>query len=82
MFVDAFGTSSGSKSIWMSMMLLCSPLGVTIGYEMAAVAMMYSDWQHVFIIQSCLSLACFFTIIFIPPKYIEIYEIVQALKIE
>lgn len=81
-FVDAFGTSTGSKSVWMSFMLLCSPLGVTIGYEMSALAITYSNWQRVFFIEACLSLACFFTILFIPARYIEIYEIVQALKQE
>lgn len=44
-FVDAYGTSTSSKSVWMSFMLLCCPMGVIIGYEMAAIAMYYSTWQ-------------------------------------
>ena len=79
-FVDAFGTSNAHKSFWMSFMLLCCPMGVIIGYEMTAVSMNYSTWQQSFVIEACVSMACFVIIIGIPSKYIEIYDIVMVMK--
>jgi len=66
----------------MSMMLVGAPLGVIVGYLMAAVLQSYATWKLAFEIQGIISFAYFFVFTVIPSRYLEINKIQLAKKME
>lgn len=71
-WADAFGTEK-QKSIWLTFLLLASPLGVVLGYTLTFYMQKYlNDWRWSFYIQAIAILPCSACFLITPSKYINI----------
>lgn len=82
LYVDTFGTKT-TKPIMLSLILLAPPIGVVIGYGITGICIAAgADWRASFIIQGATMAFCFFVILLIPNKLINIDEVNQMKRKE
>lgn len=72
-WADAFGNEK-EKSQWLTYQLISSPLGVIMGYGLAAALQNNIGWRWAFYIQSFLLLPSMIGLMFTPPKYFDLEE--------
>jgi MFS family permease len=70
-WTDTYGNDA-QKTKWLTYMLISSPLGVIIGYGMAAVLQNGIGWRWAFYIQSIMLLPSMVGLMITPSKYYEI----------
>lgn len=70
-WADAYGTEK-QKSIWLTILLLASPMGVIIGYTMTFYMINYYSWEWSFYLQALLILPCVAAVLLTPTKYLDI----------
>jgi predicted MFS family arabinose efflux permease len=70
-WADAYGTEK-QKSIWLTILLLASPLGVVLGYTLTFYMQKYLNWEWSFYIQAVAILPCAACYLITPSKYINI----------
>jgi len=70
-WADAYGTEK-QKSIWLTVLLLASPLGVVLGYTLTYYMEKYLSWEWSFYIQAIALLPCAACILVTPSRYINI----------
>lgn len=70
-WADAFGNEK-QKSIWLTILLLASPLGVVLGYTLTFYMQKYLTWEWSFYIQAIAILPCVGCFMITPSKYINI----------
>lgn len=71
-------SAKGSKSVYMSFILLSPPIGVLLGYSLTAYCIaFYNNWRLSFIIQGLLMAFATIILILIPTKYINIDEVAK-----
>lgn len=72
-WADAFGNDQ-QKSQWLTYQLISSPLGVIMGYGMAAGLQDNIGWRWAFYIQSIFLLPSMIGLLFTPTKYFDLEE--------
>ena len=72
-WADAFGNET-QKSKWLTYQLISSPLGVIMGYGMAASLQNNLGWRWAFYIQALLLLPSMIGLILTPSKYFDLNE--------
>jgi len=71
-WADAYGTEK-QKSIWLTVLLLASPIGVVFGYTMTYYTITYlNSWEWSFYIQALCLIPCSACIFATPSRYIDI----------
>jgi MFS family permease len=70
-WADAFG-SEKVKSIWISGLLLCSPIGIFVGFTLTSYMVANYRWEYSFLIQACIAVPCVAGILYTPLKYLNI----------
>mmetsp|Transcript_2678 Transcript_2678/g.4508 ORF Transcript_2678/g.4508 Transcript_2678/m.4508 type:complete len:211 (+) Transcript_2678:290-922(+) len=70
-WADTFGTEK-QKSIFLTLLLLASPLGVVFGYTITYYMIQYYTWEYSFYVQALCLLPCAIILIFTPTKYIDV----------
>lgn len=78
-WADAYGTEK-QKSIWLTVLLLASPLGVVLGYTLTFYMQKYLNWEWSFYIQAIAILPCAACFLITPSKYININAAVTYKK--
>ena len=78
-WADAFGNEQ-EKSRWLTYQLISSPLGVILGYGLAAALQYNIGWRWAFYIQSFFLLPSMLGLLFTPPKYFDLEEADQSHK--
>ena len=82
LYVDTFGTKT-TKPIMLSLILLAPPIGVVTGYGITGTCISAGvDWRVSFIIQGATMAFCFFVILLIPNKLINIDDVNQMKREE
>lgn len=76
--MDTYG-SSKTKPVWLSAMLLSSPLGVIFGYGMTAII---ESWRDSFFIQGMIVSFTSVLMLSVPEHYINIDVVTEAKKKE
>lgn len=76
-WADAFANEK-QKSVWLTFLILSSPLGVVGGFTLTAVMVKYATWQWSFWIQGALILPCAFSFFVTPQKYLDIDGTIKA----
>ena len=78
-WADTFGSTDKQKTLWMTMLLLCSPIGVLIGYILCASVMSYSlDWRYAFYIQAVCFILPVSALILTPRKYFDLEAAIES----
>lgn len=72
-WVDAFGPPD-RKGIWLSLLLLCPPIGVLLGFGLTGIMVDILDWRWAFYFQVILFIPCFIVFIIVPNDYFSIHE--------
>jgi len=76
LYIDTFGTTH-TKSMWMSYILVAPPVGVVIGYGLTGVVIAYDlDWRISFFIQGVLMALSFFSVVYVPARYLNIDQVI------
>jgi predicted MFS family arabinose efflux permease len=70
-WADAYGNEK-QKSIWLTVLLLASPIGVVMGYTLTFYMQKYLSWEWSFYIQAIAILPCAGCFLITPSKYINI----------
>lgn len=70
-WADAYGTEK-QKSIWLTVLLLASPVGVVMGYTLTFYMIKHLTWEWSFYIQAMAIIPCSLCILITPNKYIDI----------
>ena len=68
---DTFGTEK-QKSVWLTISLLASPLGVVLGYTLTYYMIQHLTWEWSFYIQAMALVPCSIAILITPSKYIDL----------
>ena len=77
LYVDTY-SAKGSKSVYMSFILLSPPIGVLLGYSLTAYCIaFYDNWRLSFYIQGFFMAFAAILLILIPTKYINIDEVAR-----
>lgn len=76
-WADAFANEK-QKSVWLTFLILSSPLGVVGGFTLTAVMVRYGFWYYSFWIQGVLILPCAFSFFVTPRKYLDIEGTIKA----
>ena len=69
------------KSSWISFMLMCCPLGITVGFSITALFTNHYKWEGAFWVFSALSFLCSFLICLVPAKYFDVNHAIEYKKI-
>jgi MFS family permease len=75
-WADAMG-SEKVKTIWVSGLLLCSPLGIFVGFTMTSYMVANYRWEYSFIVQACIAVPCVAAILYTPLEYLNIDAAIQ-----
>ena len=70
-WANTFGNAS-QQALWMTYLMITSPLGVIMGYLLCGFSSDYISWKWSFYIQSILMLPSFMGLILIPNKYFDV----------
>lgn len=70
-WADAFGNDT-QKSKWLTYQLISSPLGVILGYGLAAALQDNIGWRWAFYLQSLALFPSFIGLLLVPSKYYDI----------
>ena len=49
-WADAFAANDKQKTCWMTVLLLCTPIGVLLGYVLTAYSIQAANWRWAFYI--------------------------------
>ena len=72
-WADKFGSTEKMKTLWLTLLLLCGPIGVLFGYLLEASLIHGSiGWRYAFYIQSALMLPITIIILLIPHKFLKL----------
>lgn len=70
---DTFGFTDKIKTMWLTLLLLCGPIGTLIGYLLGgALVGRGLDWRYAFYIQTSCLIPVLLSIIFTPVKYLDL----------
>ena len=70
-WANAFGNAK-QQALWMTYLMITSPLGVIMGYIMNSMIYASPGWRYSFYIQSLLLLPSLIGLIFIPNSYFDL----------
>ena len=76
-WADAFANEK-QKSVWLTFLILSSPLGVVGGFTLTAVMVEIATWHYSFYIQGMLIVPCALAFFFTPQKYLDIDGTIKA----
>ena len=76
--MDTYGTTK-SKPVWLSAMLLSSPMGVLMGYGMTA---QLHNWRLSFFLQGMIVCSMSALMLLVPKHYVNINEALEAKQTE
>lgn len=79
-WVDLFSPEK-YQTLWMTLLQVAVPMGVTVGYVMTAVIIQYTDWRWAFYMQIFIFAACFVLIMFTPKKYLDSENLSEAMNL-
>ncbi len=68
--------------MWLSQLLIASPVGVVVGYAFTAVAIAEMTWRWTFYFQAFMFIPCIVAFILTPQKYFDIEQAIKNAKIE
>lgn len=69
-WADAFAPER-TKTIWLSILLLCAPLGIFLGFSITSAFEAHNSWQWSFISQAILAMLSAVGLFFIPLNYLD-----------
>ena len=69
------------KSLWISFMLLCCPIGLTIGFAITALFTNHYKWEGSFWTISLFSAFYAFLILLVPSKYFDVNTAIEFKKV-
>ena len=69
-WVDLFSPRKVS-TLWMTLLQIAVPMGVTFGYVMTAIIISFTDWRWAFWLQTFIFGGCFTLILFTPNTYLD-----------
>ena len=72
-WADLFGNET-QKSMWLSILIVSSPLGNILGYILAASIQDSLGWRWCFYVQAMAMLPTLACMIFIPTKYVDLHN--------
>jgi len=78
-WADAFG-SDKLKSMWITILLVCSPVGIFIGFTLTSILNNYAKWEFSFYIQGILVVPVAIAIYYQDKKYLNVDEAVAYRK--
>jgi dipeptide/tripeptide permease len=68
---DTFG-SEKQKTIFLTLLLLASPLGVVLGYSITFYCIQHYKWEYSFYLQSLSLIPCAIAFLLIPRQFIDV----------
>ena len=77
-WADVFGNEK-QKSLWLSYLIIATPLGVIIGYGLCAIFQNNIGWRWAFYIQAFMLCPSFIGLTFIPAKYFDVQLLAEKL---
>lgn len=75
-WVDTYGSES-QKTIWLTVNMLASPLGVVLGYTLTYYMNLYHSWEWSFNIQAVAMLPCIACVVVTPSHYLNIEKTIE-----
>ncbi len=69
-WVDLFSPKKYS-TLWMTLLQVAVPMGVTLGYGMTAIIITYTDWRVAFWAQTVIFATCFVLVLFTSSRYLD-----------
>ena len=75
-WVDTFGSES-QKTIWLTINMLASPLGVVLGYSLTYYMNISHSWEWSFNIQAVALIPCICCVIVTPSQYLNIEKTIE-----
>ena len=73
-WADTFGADEKTKSLWMTILLLASPLGIVLGYTLTYYMILSHTWEWSFYIQAIALAPCVVCFLITPSRYIDIEQ--------
>lgn len=70
-WADAYG-SEREKSFWITLYVVCVPLGVFLGFSFASVLNKEGHWEWAFVVQAALTIPCIIGLILTDKKWLDI----------
>jgi hypothetical protein len=74
-WADSFANQS-EKTLWLTFLLLASPLGVVLGFTLTYFMNEHYYWEYSFFIQATLIFPCIACIVVTPSKYFNVEQAV------
>ena len=71
-WADTFGGTEKQKTMWLTVLILCGPVGVLLGYIVAAAYISNTDWRWAFYTQVAIMIPVIFAILIVPLKYMDL----------
>ena len=68
---DSFGSTEKQKTMWLTLLLLCAPIGVLIGYLLGAWMIGQAGWRYAFYVQAVLYIPAIIIFFFTPVSYLD-----------
>ena len=78
-WADTFGNEK-QKSMWLSFLIIASPLGNIVGYILAAYIQDNIGWRWAFYIQSFMMIPAMIGVFIVPGKYMDIQKTGKIIK--
>lgn len=69
-WVDLFAPKKYS-TLWMTLLQVAVPMGVTVGYVMTAIISTHTSWKWAFWVQTFIFSICFVLVIFTSSRYLD-----------
>lgn len=80
-WADTFGGNDKQKTMWLTGLLLCSPVGVLLGYTLCASLVSYGiDWRYSLYIQAFCFIPTILAILVTPLKYFDLEKAIELKK--
>ena len=67
--------------MWLTVLILCGPVGVLLGYIVAAAFISNTDWRWAFYTQVAIMIPVIFAILIVPLKYMDLEKEADKKKI-
>jgi MFS family permease len=76
-WADAFANDK-QKSVWLTFLILSSPLGIVVGFTLTSIMVSYASWHWSFWLQGILIVPCAIIFQLAPKKYFNIDNTIKA----
>jgi len=67
--------------MWLTIFILCGPVGVLLGYIVAAAFISYTDWRWAFYLQVGVMVIVIIAMLIVPSKYLDLEKQTEKNKI-